>query len=238
MARRKKTTRPEKAGDRQRRATLRWLEKPGVKEAQRVKARDRAARNRALQKAVMKSLTSTSPSHSNSQDNSTNFQSPFPDGTSDVDGSRQTHSQSPKPPTTARHSAPMIPPDDFLGTLPSLRMEVREWQVDWGPGSAWSRNFDEDVRCVQEEGSHSTSQFFTNCENHIRRGRAILRGLRSLVQKPTGGSRSNITDCFIQVYDLSMEVLSELRFFELKLEEYAPAVSMKKASEVRHHSVI
>ncbi|KAH7905912.1 hypothetical protein BJ138DRAFT_1105592 [Hygrophoropsis aurantiaca] len=234
----KQNSQPKKTSDQQRRATLRWLEQPGVKEAQRKKARERTARNRARMKAVMDTLTSASVSDSLSrQHNDNDTQSPLPDNVTKVGSSSQSRSESPESSTCP--SAPALLPDDFeFLTLPTLRMEVREWQVGWGPESAWEKNFSDDLRGVQEEGAHATDQFLKNCKYHVRKGRMILGWLRSLVQNSKGGSRCNITDRFLQVYDLSVEVLSELKFFEVKLDEYAPVVSSKKISEIRYHNTM
>lgn len=45
-----------------------------------------------------------------------------------------------------------------------------------------------------------------------------------------------ITDLFMQGYDLVLAITSEVKFFEVKLDEYAPAVPMTKISDVRSYS--
>ena len=45
-----------------------------------------------------------------------------------------------------------------------------------------------------------------------------------------------IRDLFLQGFDMVTAVTSEVKFFEVKLDEYAPSVPMTKVSDVRYYS--
>lgn len=91
---------------------------------------------------------------------------------------------------------------------------------------------------MQEKGRRATDEFFSQCEDHVREGRAILRDLQLLAYHlPNKGSKQ-VKDTYIQIYDLLSAVLMEVFFFELKLDEYAPAVPLSKLSEVRYYHSI
>ncbi|KAI5982468.1 hypothetical protein EDD15DRAFT_2377761 [Pisolithus albus] len=184
---------PYKAS-RQRLATTRWLSKPGVLEAQREKARLRAARNRERKRA--KALAGDVLS-----DGTVNR---VPD---QCDVYSDTESVS-----TFLHSSAASP----TPTLPHLRLSIDAWKSDWGPESAWLKKFDESLRKAREKGLASMDRFFKDTARGTQRGRQL--------------------DTFLQIFDLLEVVLAEVKFFEVKLDEYAPAVPYSKVSDARYYS--
>ncbi|KAH7904898.1 hypothetical protein BJ138DRAFT_1106432 [Hygrophoropsis aurantiaca] len=218
----KTRTTSEKSANRQREATLRWLAKPGVSDAQREKAKERSARNRAQSQRKANVERRTALQKSSRLSRPSNAVRSHPPG--DILDLENDDMSSPDSQESSSDSSTFPPlPNIPLMTLPYLRSEVREWQIGWGPETLWGKLFSDDVRC---------------CEHHVKRGRILLGHLRSFIQSPRNQKQPDIIDQFIQAYDLSMELLSELRFFELKLDEYAPAVSSECLSEARYYDTM
>ncbi|KAH7918252.1 hypothetical protein BV22DRAFT_1024900, partial [Leucogyrophana mollusca] len=122
--------------------------------------------------------------------------------------------------------------------LASLRYRINEWRMEWGLESEWSKTFYECLQRARDHSPRATDKFFVDCEEHAREGRRILSALRQIVHSPSQGGRAQVEDHFIQVYDILLAVVSEVRFFEVKLDEYAPSVPYSKISEVRYHSTL
>ena len=122
-------------------------------------------------------------------------------------------------------------------TLPNLRLRVEEWHTEWGPETDWSYRFNEALCQSQEQGRVALDKFFTDCEQHACEGRQLIQSLRCTARQGILGQRERIRDAFLQIYDLLSTVLSEVKFFETKLEEYAPAVPSTKITSLRHYIV-
>ncbi|KAI5992442.1 hypothetical protein EDD15DRAFT_2368210 [Pisolithus albus] len=137
----------------QREATTRWLNKPGVLEAQQEKARLRAARNRERKKAA--DLEEVNTRSDGTIDH-------IPDQCDPNDDSQTSSS-------LGRSSMASPAP-----TLPEMRLSIDEWRSDWGPEGGWLKRFDESLRKACEKGLASTDCFFKECEIHAREGRSFL----------------------------------------------------------------
>ena len=118
----------------------------------------------------------------------------------------------------------------------SLRLQVVNWQVGWGAENLWEREFSTGLRVAREEGRAAVDRFFQTCERHAKAGRQILKDLRGVGLASHIGTAGKIRDVFLQTYDLILSVASEVKFFEVKLDEFAPAVAMTKVSDVRFYS--
>ncbi|KAI6006891.1 hypothetical protein EDD15DRAFT_2357936 [Pisolithus albus] len=123
-----------------------------------------------------------------------------------------------------------------IPTLPELQLSVDEWKSDWGPESVWLKKFDESLRNAQEKGLASIDRFFTECEVHVREGRRILHLLRQVASTTRSIQRGRQLDTYLQIFDLLEVVLSEVKFFEIKLDEYAPAVPYSHVSDARYYN--
>ncbi|KAI6011999.1 hypothetical protein BKA83DRAFT_18197 [Pisolithus microcarpus] len=202
----------------QREATIRWLNKPGILEAQREKARLRAARQ--TRNCERKKAESIAGVHSRSAGPIEHIpdQSHLDD---DVDLI-----------TSSLHSsaAGLIP------TLPELRLSIDEWKSDWGPESVWLKKFDESLCKAWEKGLASTDRFFTECEDHAREGHCLLRLLQQFASTMRSIQQGRQVDTYLQIFNLLEVVLSEVKFFEIKLDEYAPAVPYSQVSDARYYS--
>lgn len=76
--------------------------------------------------------------------------------------------------------------------------------------------------------------FFNICEDHVQTGREILSDLRKISVGYCRNGRVK-KDKFIQIYDMLTIVLSEVKFFEVKLDEYAPSIPDSRLSSVRYY---
>ncbi|KAH7918000.1 hypothetical protein BV22DRAFT_1134936 [Leucogyrophana mollusca] len=214
------TTRKGVGGHKQRQATERWLAKPGVRQAQLEKARLRSARNRELKRAAGLTI---SDGHRTSRGRAVSASSEMAYSASDVNDAAFLASV-PKTPLNEEPSLTFPPPcfqsDDLpsLPTLAALRVQVNEWQVKWGSETAWGKRFDAALQRSREGGWRATDEFYNGCEQHALRGRAILARIREILQTLSRGAREDIADQLLQVYDISTLVLSEVRFFEVKLD--------------------
>ena len=128
-------------------------------------------------------------------------------------------------------------PQAVAETLPSLRLRVEEWHMEWGPETDWSYRFNEALSQSREQGQAAVDKFFTDCERHAREGRQLIQSLRSTARWGILGHKEHVRDSFLQIYDLLSMVLSEVKFLETKLEEYAPAVPSTKITSLRHYIV-
>ncbi|KAI6096540.1 hypothetical protein EDD16DRAFT_1500188, partial [Pisolithus croceorrhizus] len=113
---------------------------------------------------------------------------------------------------------------------------VDKWKSDWGPESVWLKKFDESLRKAREKGLASTNRFFTECKVHAREGRRFLCLLQQFANTTCSMQRGRQLDTYLQIFDLLEVVLSEVRFFEIKLDEYAPAVPYSQVSDARYYS--
>jgi hypothetical protein len=67
-------------------------------------------------------------------------------------------------------------------------------------------------------------------------GREILRDLKFVASVSCNSTYNEIRDLFIQGFEMAIAVTSEVKFFEVKLDEYAPATPMSKLSDIRCYS--
>ncbi|KAI6150233.1 hypothetical protein EDD17DRAFT_1513586 [Pisolithus thermaeus] len=102
-----------------------------------------------------------------------------------------------------------------LGPVPTLLelwLSVDEWKSDWGPESVWLKKFDESLHKAWEKG------LFASTMHSMQWGHQL--------------------DTYLQIFDLLEVVLSEAKFFEIKLDKYAPAVPYSQVSNARYYSGI
>ncbi|KIJ58805.1 hypothetical protein HYDPIDRAFT_51702, partial [Hydnomerulius pinastri MD-312] len=111
---------------------------------------------------------------------------------------------------------------------------ISKWQTEWEPEAEWDRNFNIALRRAQEKAWRGTDKFFRGCESHAREGRSLLRQLQRVAQTLGAGRipREHLVDKYLQVFDLIVVLMSEVKFFEVKLHEYAPSIPLSKVSEI------
>ncbi|KAH7903145.1 hypothetical protein BJ138DRAFT_1184570 [Hygrophoropsis aurantiaca] len=199
----------------QREATKRWLAQPDVSEIQREKARVRAKKNRDRKKAESASCSSTVNSNAACVHATTSPTLPSP----------QTSFL--RPPKPDHRSEP---------TLESLRESIDRWKVDWGPQVSWNKEFNKALaRARETPGTTSVDRFFNECEKHTLEGWAILNHIKSIAQGSWTGGARRIGEQVVQLHDMLLEVVCEVKFFEFRYDEYSPIVPIWKVAELRYH---
>ncbi|KAG2336447.1 hypothetical protein BDR05DRAFT_862926, partial [Suillus weaverae] len=118
-------------------------------------------------------------------------------------------------------------------SMAEVRLLIGQWQYCWGPINLWEKMFNEKLWATQDWGSGSVNDFFSQCETHTTNGRQLLNELKTIAYSPCNGRQAR--DKCIQLHDLLSAVLSEVRFFEVKLDEYAPAVPLSRMSSTRYY---
>ncbi|KAL4064384.1 hypothetical protein J3A83DRAFT_4101398, partial [Scleroderma citrinum] len=84
----------------------------------------------------------------------------------------------------------------------------------------------------------SADQFFKECETHAHIGCCLIHGLRQLVQElcHSRGSQGKLCDMFLQIFNLLIAVVSEVKFFKVKLHEYAPSDPLSTCLDVHMYT--
>ncbi|KAI5991404.1 hypothetical protein EDD15DRAFT_2132219, partial [Pisolithus albus] len=113
---------------------------------------------------------------------------------------------------------------------------INEWRSDWGLEGEWLKRFNESLCKARKKGLASTDHFFKECEIHAREGHRFLHLLRWLTSTTRSTQWGCQRDTYLQIFDLLEVVLAEVKFFEVKLDEYAPAVPYSKVSDARYYS--
>ncbi|KAG1732781.1 hypothetical protein EDD22DRAFT_852685 [Suillus occidentalis] len=121
-----------------------------------------------------------------------------------------------------------------LQTIQDLQVSICRWQYDWGPANIWEKTFNEKLWLAQDRGNCAVSRFFDQCEQHTSGGRALLADLKRIAYAPCSNGRQARDRC-IHLYDLVFDVLSEVKFFEVKLDEYVPAVPLSQLSSTQYY---
>ncbi|KAI5994768.1 hypothetical protein EDD15DRAFT_2165721, partial [Pisolithus albus] len=122
--------------------------------------------------------------------------------------------------------------------LEKVRQLIADWKSEWGVESTWPKKFHEQLRRAQGDGRLVTDSFFSQCEVHVEEGRQLIWLLRSITRKGFRGAGYKVTDSYEQVFDLLTSILTELRFFEVKLDDYAPISPLSQISETCHYFTV
>ena len=138
------------------------------------------------------------------------------------------------------HQQSMDSMDPLPLALPELCVAIHDWQMEWEPKADWDHNFNLALRQAREKSWGLADQFFRECEAHAHMGHHFICVLRQLVQELCHGrgSQDKLCDIFLQAFDLLVTVVSKVKFFEVKLHEYAPSNPLSKCSDVRMYAVI
>ncbi|KAI6134291.1 hypothetical protein EDD17DRAFT_1767709 [Pisolithus thermaeus] len=121
-------------------------------------------------------------------------------------------------------------------TLPDLQSSIDKWKSDWGPESIWLKKFNNALHKAHEKGLASTDCFFRECKIHAQEGCCFICFLQQAAGTACSMQWGHQLDIFLQIFDLLDVVLVEVKFFEVKLDEYAPAVPYSKVSDARYYS--
>ncbi|KAG1869716.1 hypothetical protein C8R48DRAFT_670960 [Suillus tomentosus] len=104
-------------------------------------------------------------------------------------------------------------------TLQALEILVGQWQKDWGSESTtWNEVFDTELACSRAKGERATTLFFDQVAQRAMDGRMLLESIRDVVHTHCSYCRERLKYDAILLYDLLVLVLSEVKFFEVKLD--------------------
>jgi len=138
------------------------------------------------------------------------------------------------------HSTEPVPLNmqgDIASNIRALRIKIVNWSYSWGPESLWEKRFNDEVRLARDRGGHrAVDHFFLEFEQHTNEGREIMYDLKFVAAVSCNSTHDEIRDLFLQGFEMVTAVTSEVKFFEVKLDEYAPSVPMTKVSDVRYYS--
>ncbi|KAL4066598.1 hypothetical protein J3A83DRAFT_4077345, partial [Scleroderma citrinum] len=112
-------------------------------------------------------------------------------------------------------------------TLPELHIAIHDWHTEWKPKADWDLNFNLALHQAREKRWGSVDQFFNECETHACIGCCLICGLRQL---------DKLCDTFLQIFDLLITVVSEVKFFKVKLHEYVPSNPLSTCSNVHMYT--
>jgi hypothetical protein len=109
----------------------------------------------------------------------------------------------------------------------ALHLEVTNWECGWGPETIWERTFNDHLLAAKERGQAAIDVFIDDCDAHAQKGREILRDLKYVADISCNNTPDEIRDLFLQGYGMAIAVASEVKFFEVKLDQYAPVAIPK-----------
>ncbi|KAG1726725.1 uncharacterized protein EDB91DRAFT_1263587 [Suillus paluster] len=108
-------------------------------------------------------------------------------------------------------------PCDTL-TLQALETLVGQWRKEWGSESTWSDTYEDALGDARAKGGCAITIFLDECAQHIWEGRILLDGICDVAHTHCPYCREWLKYDTILLYDLLVSVVSEVKFFEVKLD--------------------
>lgn len=122
---------------------------------------------------------------------------------------------------------------DISSRIRDLRLRIVNWSEDWGSQANWDKRFDDEINIAEEEdGDRGINLFLWRCERHVEEGQNILSDVKFIASGCGIHSHGEVIDLFLQGLALVREVAEEVKFFEVKMDQYHPAVVKKFTYEV------
>lgn len=103
--------------------------------------------------------------------------------------------------------------------LRHIRERNLNWGWNYGPENMWEAEFQLRLGEAQQKGDDAILKFLTSIVSHARKGRYILKALRLVGKGTCDGEYGTMVDLFLQGMALAIEITSEVKFFEVKIEE-------------------
>jgi hypothetical protein len=128
------------------------------------------------------------------------------------------------------------PPDDIAYNMRMARIKCVNWQYGWGSETQWESEFSAQLGIAQDQGQEGVDKFFRACEEHVVAGWEILKDLKFVASASCNSTHDEMRDLFLQGYEMVIATALEVKFFDMKLHQYAPAISSMKISDVRMYS--
>ena len=117
----------------------------------------------------------------------------------------------------------------------NLRLQYTNWTYNLGPRNLWETWFNAILDNATCESQVAVDEPLVELAEHAHQGRDILTEI-----KYAGSGRCNeeygvLMDLFVQGFELVVGLMSEIKFFEVKLDKYAPATAFKSLLDVHKY---
>lgn len=140
---------------------------------------------------------------------------------------------------SARHNdchggiaADFVGDNEVVHNLRKARLDIVNWTwMDMGPENLWEDWLAGELRFARR--MKDLDGLLRNYRLHAAEGRELLHDLCFLGQVSVGSTPAQVQDLFLQTFELTTHVLSEVKFFEVKLDEFAPVDPPTKISSIR-----
>lgn len=86
----------------------------------------------------------------------------------------------------------------------------------------------------KDRGEGQLDGFLEDVGKHARKGRTLLHKLKN-IQAGRTISEEDLLDLFVQGLEMGIKITSGVKFFKVKLDEYAPAVLQQQESKFHHY---
>jgi hypothetical protein len=107
--------------------------------------------------------------------------------------------------------------------------------LNLGPENLWEVRFNEMLDKASQESQVAIDELFVDLAEHAREGRNILTDLKYSGSGNCDEAYGVLMDLFVQGFELAVSLTSEIKFFEVKLDEFAPATPITRLSDVRSY---
>jgi hypothetical protein len=139
-------------------------------------------------------------------------------------------------PPTLPDPTPSLDPDRHDDSIAirirNIRFRYLNWTYDWGPANLWERKFNKLLHEARRISQVDVDELFEELDKHACRGRDILKELKYVGAGACTGEYGVFIDLFVQGFEMAVDITSEVKFFEVKLDEYAPCLSTVIESEI------
>ena len=86
------------------------------------------------------------------------------------------------------------------------------------------------------ESQVATDELFVQLAQHAREGQDILTDVKYAGSGHCDEAYGVLMDLFVQGFKLAVSLTSEIKFFKVKMDKYAPATPINGLSEVQKYS--
>jgi hypothetical protein len=117
-----------------------------------------------------------------------------------------------------------------------VRIKCVNWQYGWGSETQWESEFNAQLSIAHEEGQESVDDFFCACKTHVLEGWEFLKDLKFAASMLCNSTHDEIQDLFLQGCEMVIAMALEIKIFDMKLHQYAPAMSTATISNICMYS--
>lgn len=141
----------------------------------------------------------------------------------------------------------MAADDSIAVSIRNLRFQYLTWSKCWGPENLWEKKFSDWLEAAKaleiyentddyksDNAEHFLDDFLLEIWDHAKRGRKLINELSFVGAGECEGEYGVFIDLFVQTMDLTVKLVSEVKFFEVKLDEYALVVPQTTCSKIRY----